>query len=93
MLAVRELREPKVDYLIHELVYEDEVHPEQLFVDSSAEVVNALSGQKIGTYVDDVLEQLERQAGAEVPPETTNDEVEFFLLDVGELDAIDLLLD
>ena len=93
MLAVRELWKAVVDDLVHQLVDEHEVHAEQLLIDSTAEVVDALLGQGVDTYVDDILEQFERQAGAEVPLETADDEVEFLLLDVRELDAIHLLYD
>ena len=46
---------------------------------------------KKATYRYDSFEQLERQRWAEIALERRNDKVELFSLDVGELDAVDLL--
>ena len=54
--------------------------------------MNTLRRQKEGTYVDNIFQQFKRKTGAEVSLETADDEIELFLLDVSELDAIDLLI-
>ena len=42
MLTVRELREAEVDDLVHQLVDEHEVCPQQLLFDAAAKIVDSL---------------------------------------------------